>query len=63
MKITIIHKEGCPLCETAIREFTGDGHDVESRLSLSEIEDKDTLPSVFAYDRFIPWQPKNSATD
>lgn len=78
MKITIIHKEGCPLCETAIREFTGDGHEVELYHSLSEIRDmnrrcdmmtdmlaaggdKDASPNVFAYDRFIPWQPKKGA--
>jgi hypothetical protein len=40
MKITIIHKDDCPLCETAIREFTGDGHEVELHRSLSEITDK-----------------------
>lgn len=40
MKTTIIHKEDCPLCETAIREFTGDGHDVELFHDLAEIGDK-----------------------
>lgn len=75
MKITIIHKEGCPQCDLAIREFTGDGHEVELLHSLEDIADpgrksgmmadllsaggdKDALPNVFAYDRFIPWKPK-----
>ena len=75
MKITIIHKEDCPLCEMAIKEFTDDGHEVELHNSLADIRDierrnnmmadmmtadgdKDALPNVFAYDRFIPWQPK-----
>lgn len=78
MKITIIHKDGCPLCETAIREFTEDGHEVELFHSLGEIADMDrktdmmtdlisnkgdmnASPLVFAYDRFIPWQPKKGA--
>lgn len=41
MKITIIHKPGCPLCETAIREFAGDRHEVELYHSLEEIADID----------------------
>ena len=41
MKITIIHKAGCPLCEAAIREFTGDGHEVELHHDIGEIEDAD----------------------
>ncbi len=39
MKITIIHKPDCPLCELAIREFAGDGHDIELHESLGEIKD------------------------
>ncbi len=39
MKITIIHKPGCPLCELAIREFAGDGHVVELHHDLDEITD------------------------
>ncbi len=74
MKITIIHKEGCPLCEAAIREFTGDGHEVEAYGGLEDVEamrrcammtdillaggDKNAFPLVFIHDRFIPWQPK-----
>ncbi len=74
MKITIIHKSGCLLCEVAIREFTGDGHEVELYGSLGEVEamrrcammtdvllaggDKNVFPLVFVYDRFVPWQPK-----
>ena len=75
MKITIVHKSDCPLCERAIKEFTEDGHDVELVHDLLEVPDesrrrdmmadmlsadgdKDVFPSVFAYDRFIPWQPK-----
>ena len=41
MKITIIHKPGCPLCELAIREFTEDGHEVELYGDLMDIQDVD----------------------
>ena len=41
MKITILHKDGCPLCDVAIREFIGDDHEVELLHSLSEIRDMD----------------------
>ncbi len=38
MKITIIHKPYCPLCERAIREFAGDGHEVELYMSWEELD-------------------------
>ncbi len=38
MKITIIHKLYCPLCERAIREFAGDGHEVELYMSWEELD-------------------------
>ncbi len=37
MNVTIIHRPGCPLCEAAIREFAGDGHEVELYGSLTEM--------------------------
>lgn len=37
MKVTIIHKEDCPLCERAIDEFTKDGHEVFLYESMSEL--------------------------
>ena len=41
MKVTIIHKDGCTVCDAAIQEFVGDGHEVEFYRDLSEIEDAD----------------------
>lgn len=48
MKITIIHQDGCQLCETAIREFTDDGHDVELLGCLSEIKDDERRRNMMA---------------
>ena len=39
MKVTIIHKEGCPLCDMAIQEFENDGHEVEKLHSLETLKD------------------------
>ncbi len=39
MNVTIIHNPDCPLCERAIQEFTGDGHEVELYGDLTEIAD------------------------
>ena len=40
MKVTIIHKAGCTVCDAAIQEFVGDGHEVEFYRDLLEIEDR-----------------------
>ncbi len=40
MKVTIIHKPGCPLCELAIREFSIPGNKVEEYGDIFEIVDE-----------------------
>lgn len=74
MKVTIIHKEGCPLCERAIREFAMDGHEIElfeniqdapverRRVMMANMllygADKDAFPQIFINDAYIDWKLK-----
>lgn len=48
MKITIIHKPGCALCDAAVREFSGDGHEVEPLRDLSEVENPERRRDMMA---------------